>query len=294
MLSVGYAGSRTIDQLADRELNWSVPGGGLEGRQLYPLSSVSIREWDGWLEAEYHAVQAAANQRFRNGMSFRAAYTYSKAMNMTDGDGVAGLLWNDPELFERNRAVAGYNRPHMLQLAGIYQIPGRAANGIADLVIRNWQVSGIFSAYSGTPFTITTSGAMLNAPGNIQTADQVKVEVNRLGGIGPGDPYYDPSAFAPVGRTPGIDCEGIGCYGNSGRNVLYGPRAFNLDLALSRTFRLTEALGVEIRSEFFNLTNTAHFKNPNGDLESGSFMTITSTDPNAPNRVIRFGLKLKF
>ena len=294
MLSVGYAGTKTMDQLADRELNWSSPGGGTEGRQLYPLSSTSILKWDGWLDANYHAFQVAATQRFRDGISLKAAYTYSKAMNMTDDDGVAGLLWNDPELFERNRAVAGYNRPHMLQLAGIYQIPGRVANGIADLVIRNWQVSGIFSAYSGTPFTVTASGATLNAPGNIQTADQVTAGVNRLGGIGPGDPYYDPSAFAPVQRTPSVDCAGIECYGNSGRNILYGPRSFNLDLAVSRTFRLSEALGVEFRSEFFNLTNTAHFNNPNGDLESSSFMTITSTDPNAPNRVIRFGLKLKF
>ena len=95
-------------------------------------------------------------------------------------------------------------------------------------------------------------------------------------------------------RVPGVDCTGIECYGNSGRNILYGPSSLNLDFAVSRTFRISEGLGIEFRSEFFNLTNTAHFLNPDGNVDSGAFMTITKTDPNAPNRIIRFGLKLLF
>jgi len=295
VVSLGYVGSKTLDQSADRELNWARPGGGTEGRQLYPMSATSIRLWDGWLEADYNAFQAALNQRFRNGFSARLAYTYSKAMNMTDDDGPAGLLWNDPELFERNRAVAGYNRPHMLQLAAIYQLPSAPiGNGLADMVVRNWQFNGWFSFYSNAPFTVTGSSATLNAPGNVQTADQISATVTKLGGVGAGDPYYDPSTFAAVTRVPGVDCSGIECYGTSGRNVLYGPSSMNLDLAISRVFKLTEGIGLEFRSEFFNLTNTAHFLNPNGDVNSSSFMTITRTDPNAPNRVIRVGLRIRF
>jgi hypothetical protein len=292
--SLAYVGTRTVDQLADRDINWSPPGGGVEGRKFYPLSTVPILLWDGWLRSDYNALQLAVNRRFRDGLFVRAAYTYSKATNMTDDDGWAGLLWNDPELFDRNRAEAGYNRPHMLQLATIYEIPlGREGGGLTNWLIRNWQLSGIFSVTSNTPFTVVGSDAILNAPGNIQTADQVG-DVTKLGGIGAGNPYYEPSAFAAVERVPGVDCTGFECYGNTGRNILRGPTAANLDFSVLRKFVLTRGLNLEFRSEFFNLTNTPHFNNPHNDVTSSSFMQITSTDPDAPNRIIRFGLKMNW
>jgi hypothetical protein len=292
--SMAYVGTRTVDQMADKDINWSPPGGGIEGRQFYPLSTVPILLWEGWLKADYHALQFAADRRFRDGLFVKAAYTFSKATNMTDDDGWAGLLWNDPELFGRNEAQAGYNRPHMLQLATIYELPfGRKGKGLSNWLIRNWQLNNIFSVTSNTPFTVMDSDAILNAPGNSQTADQVG-EVTKLGGIGPGNPYYSPSAFAAVERTPGVDCAGLDCYGSSGRNILRGPAWVNLDFSVLRRFALRGRLGVEFRSEFFNLTNTPHFSNPISDVTSGSFMQITSTDPNAPNRVIRFGVRVNW
>jgi hypothetical protein len=75
---------------------------------------------------------------------------------------------------------------------------------------------------------------------------------------------------------------------------LRGPRTVNLDLSIFRNFRITRGLSLEIRSEFFNVTNTAHFNNPNGDFDSNGFLTITGTDPNVRNRVIRLGARLRF
>jgi hypothetical protein len=54
------------------------------------------------------------------------------------------------------------------------------------MLARDWQMNGTFSAYTGTPFTVTASGASLNAPGNGQTADQIKTDVEKLGNIGRG------------------------------------------------------------------------------------------------------------
>ena len=294
VFSVGYVGSRTEDQLADRELNWSRPGGGTEGRQLYPLSSSSILLWDGWLDAEYHAFQATVNRRFTDGLFLRGAYTFSKAMNRVDNAGLGGLLWNDTEIINRNRAEAGFSRPHVFQLASLWQIPtGSSGIGIVDMIVRNWQLNGIFSFYSNTPFTVTASGALLNAPGNIQTPDQVG-PVARLGGIGADSPYFSTGSFAAVTRVPGVDCTGADCYGSSGRNILRGPDTANLDLSIFRDFRITRGMSVELRGEVFNVTNSAQFNNPNGDFDSHGFMTITSTDPNVRNRVIRLGVRLKF
>src|SRR5262249_35846354 len=143
--------------------------------------------------------------------------------------------------------------------------------GVATKILSGWQTSGIFSSVSGHPgwgsavqgtgSDITASGASLNAIGQRQTPDQIK-PVKRLGGIGAGHPYYDPTAFVPVTRVG---------YGNVGRNPLLGPGAVNLDFSLFRTIKMTERLDLQFRAEAANLFNTPHFKDPNGDLTSSSF-----------------------
>jgi hypothetical protein len=103
-----------------------------------------------------------------------------------------------------------------------------ANSGAARWIFGDWQINGVFAAYSGRPFNVTAAAGALNAPGNTQTADQVKPVVEKLGGVGPGQPFYDTSAFAaPVGVR----------FGTSGRNILRGPGAVNLDLGVFRSLR---------------------------------------------------------
>ncbi|HRV09560.1 MAG TPA: TonB-dependent receptor, partial [Acidobacteriota bacterium] len=234
VVSIGYVGTQTVHQSTDRELNWSGPGGGTSGRQLYPYNETSIRLWNGWLSANYHSLQVAVNRRFVNGLFVKGAYTWGRAINMVDNEGGgpefgAIPMWNDPLVIPRNRAQAGFNRPHILQLATIYEIPwGKSGENIAAKILGNWQLNGVFSINTNTPFTIWSSSP-INTRGNDQTADQVKDTVEKLGGIGPGDPYFDPTAFAAVTRVPGVSCNpaDLSCYGNSGRNILRGPTWVN-------------------------------------------------------------------
>jgi hypothetical protein len=319
VVSTGYVGTQTVHQLADHQLNWAPPGTGTAGRQLFNRfngRSASTLYWDGWLSSNYHALQIAVNRRFSAGLFLKGAYTYSRAINMTDDDGWAGLSWNDPALIYRNRAQAGYNRPHMVQLAAVYELPfGRNSDGIAAHLFRGWQLNGIFSVNEQSPFTVTANGASLDASFNQQTADQVKDEVENLGGIGPGQPYYDRSAFLPIDSPLNLErrraangvCQHLDasnnvlstsaandCYGNVGRNILRGPTWVNLDASLFRSFRLTEQTNLEFRVEAFNFANNPKFNNPNSDASSSSFMYITSTPGNAPARVVRWGLKFLF
>ncbi len=321
VVSAGYVGTQTVHQLADFDMNWAPPGTTTAGRQLYNKldylgnnRTASTLYWDGWLSSNYHSLQVAVNRRFTGGLFVKGAYTYSRAINMADDDGWTGVNWNDPAMISRNRAQAGYNRPQMLQLAMVYELPfGKQGSTFAHHLVRGWQVNSIFSANQNTPFSIGGSG--LNANANAQMADQVKADVQNLGGIGPGNPYYDPSAFLSVnsalnpnqrtavnGVCQHLDANGNvtstsaanDCYGTSGRNILRGPSWVNLDFSVFRQFKLTEQSNMEFRWEAFNLTNTAHFNNPNGSSTSGSFMYITSTSGNAPNRVMRFSLHFKF
>jgi hypothetical protein len=166
-----------------------------------------------------------------------------------------------------------------------------AQNGVAGALLGNWQVNGVLSLVSGRPFNVTASGTSLNAPGNTQTADQVKSSVEKLGGIGtavsgvPDQRYFDPTAFANVTQVR---------FGTTGRNILRGPGLENFDLSLFRIFPITERFRIEFRAESFNFTNTPHFNNPVNGVTASNFMVITSTNANFPERQFRFGLRLNY
>ena len=134
--------------------------------------------WDGYLSSNYHSLQVAVNRSFAKGLMLKGAYTYAKAIDYTDDDGWAAVGWNWAPVFQRNRAVAGFDRTQNLQMGWLYEMPfgkGKmlAKSGPAAWVLGGWQVNGIMSAYTGTPFTVGAPGSSLNAPNNTQTADQV-------------------------------------------------------------------------------------------------------------------------
>jgi outer membrane receptor protein involved in Fe transport len=294
--SVGYVGTRSNRQMGDLDINAAPVGGGSVGRpyaRLYGRTvSTSLRK--PFLNAKFDSLQAKLDRRFSNGVMMKIAYTWGKAINMTDDSG-GGLMWNDLSQFARNRALAGYDRTHMLRLGWLAELPFGAgkkwATGRAgSILLGGWQVNGIFSSYSGTPFTVTASGTSLNAPGNSQTADQVRSEVKKFGGAGPGQPFFDPTAFAPVRDIR---------YGTSGRNILRGPGVVNLDLSVFRNFAVTERWRVQFRAESFNITNTPHFLNPVANASAENFMIINRTSAQESNleghaRGFRFGLRVSF
>ncbi len=299
IIDVGYVGTQTTRQLADLNVNAATqPGQGRPGQPFFAKYGRvnSIQLWDGFLSANYHALQVALNRRLTRGLFVKGAYTWSKAINMTDDTGWAGIAINAPAYIGRNRALAGYDIPHNFQIGFAAELPfgkGKkwAQDGVAGALLGNWQVNGILSLVSGRPFTIGASGTSLNMPGNAQWADQVKSKVEKLGGIGtavagvPNERYYDPTAFANVTEVR---------FGTTGRNILRGPGLENFDLSLFRSFHITERFKIEFRAESFNFTNTPHFNNPVSGVTASNFMVITSTNSNFPERQFRFGLRLTY
>jgi hypothetical protein len=154
---------------------------------------------------------------------------------------------------------------------------------MARWLLGDWQINGVTAMFQGRRFTVGASGASLNAPGNTQTADQVKTEVAKLGGIGSGADFYDSTAFAPVTEVR---------FGTVGRNTMRAPGVFNMDFSIFRKFPITERFNLEFRAEAFNLTNTPHFLTPGSNINSGNFMRVTGAQQD--QRQLRFGLRLEF
>jgi hypothetical protein len=284
-VNAAYVGTRTTRGYADVELNVSPPGGGEQGRAFFNQfgRTASTLLWGGVTRAQYHSLQVQLNRPFKKGLLLRGGYTLSKTMNMADQDGWVGLSYNSPDVFDRNYAPAGFDRRHAFTLAYVYQplLRNDSNPGLVNSLLANWQLNGTFAAYSGTPFTITGSNTSLDQRGNLQTADQVG-GLTRVG-IGPDQPYYDPSAWANVTDQR---------YGNTGRNQYYGPGFWNYNMSLFRSFQLQARRRLQFRLEGFSVTNHPQWSNPNSAANGGSFLLITSTRGGA--RYVRLGLRLDF
>jgi hypothetical protein len=297
---VAYVGSRAIRQTANLNINAAGPDGGNAGRALAKFGrlTTNINMLVPFNTATYHSLQTKLDRRLSKDFLFGTVYTFSKAINYADQSD-SGLTFNWAPILARNRAVAGFDRTHNLQIFGVYGLPfgtGKRfiSTGPLAAIIGGWQLNGVFSALSGTPFTVTSSGASLNAPGNTQTADQVLPEVKILGKVGRGESYFDPNAFAPVTEKR---------FGTVGRNTLRGPGITNFDASLFRDFKLTERFKLQFRTEVFNVSNTPAFNNPGanasaptprtgGGINLNGYTEITSAQ--ATERQFRFALKLSF
>jgi hypothetical protein len=172
--------------------------------------------------------------------------------------------------------------------------------GLGSWIMGGWSVSGIFNHYSGTPFTVSSSGSSCNCPGNSQTADLVNPHVAVVGTGTYGQAYFDPLAYKPVTSVR---------FGSGGFNQLRGPGSTNIDLGVFRDFKITERWKVQIRGEALNATNTPHFSNPGANVSNlqfnpdgtvrslGGFGQITVANPLGriiDQRYFRFALRISF
>jgi hypothetical protein len=294
--SIGYVGSASVRGFAFLDINASqIPGSGNEGRPLFVRfgRTTTTREWDGRTQSIYHALQATLNRRFQDGLLLKGAYTWSKAIDEATYSDWTEFSWNAISQLHRNRALASHDIPHNFQLAFVYELPFGsekkwATTGLGNAILGGWQLNGVFSAYSGRPFTLTASGSSLNMPGNLQTPDQIKDKVEILGNVGGDGTYFDTTAFRRVTEVR---------FGNVGRNTMRGPGVVNMDASLFRTFKFTRQVQLQFRAEAFNVSNTPHFGNPNGNVNSSNFGRILATqsaDAMGRSRQFRFGLRLSF
>jgi hypothetical protein len=280
-VSVAYVGARMDGGYADWNLNYAEPGGGDAGRQFFAQAGTAgILDWAGRTKRRYNALQVAVNRPFKAGLLLKGAYTLSKARNETDDDGWAGLSWNQPSQLYRNYALAGYDRTHNFTMGFLYDLPlAKNSSGPAAILAKDWQINGVFSAYSGTPFTIGGDNTALNQRAGQQTIDLI-APIRRVGAPGPNAVYYDPASFQQPGNK----------WGNTGRNFLRGPSVWNLDFGLFRGFPVGR-YRLEFRATASNVMNHSRWGNPVTGFTDPNFMKIRSIgDP----RRVQLGLRFQF
>jgi hypothetical protein len=246
----------------------------------------------------YNAMQVTVNRRFNAGLSLGMQYNWAHSIGDSAGSNEANTAGN-PFNFAADRGSNNFDIRHSFNFTALYELPFGAgkkhmnhAPRFADAALGGWQLGSIVNARTGVPVDVLIvrpdiayvdkrNGSVYSSPLVVDGAVVTNPIVNTLGGgssrnvrrpdiVAGVDPYLhtgnklqwlNPAAFAvPV----------PGSFGNSSRNGLTGPGIAQLDLTLSKRFRITESANMELRSEFYNIFNRANFANPsNVRLQQG-------------------------
>ena len=279
---IGYTGSEAHKLPIVVNVNQPFPGtGNLNARR--PYQGFGDIEVYGPLDnSTYNALVAKLERRFSKGLSMLASYTYGHSI---DGGGNTNDN-NDPgpqdaRNLSAQKGSSNFDVRHRFVLSGFYQLPFGKSSGFTAHLIRNWQLTGIFSAQTGQPFTPTLS---TDPTGTNTTAHPNRITDGNLpSGQRVPTHWFDLTAFT----TPACPC-----FGNSGRSVLIGPGLLDLDLGVIRDFNFAERFRLQFRAESFNLMNHPNFGLPNmkiGDPQAGIINTVIS-----PERQNQLALKLYF
>ena len=226
--------------------------------------------------SNYNAVFVKFEQRLTHGLSYIAAYTFSKLM---DTGSIAGVPMN---MYNRRpeRGLADNNFPHNFIVSYVWELPvgkGRAfhvANPILDGVVGGWQLSGITNFRAGQYFSIGVAGDRANVLAGSQRADATGVKPSKLDPRTNGLLGLDKAAYA----TPAPYV-----FGTLARNTQPGFGINNFDVAINKDFlisKISEAARLQLRFEWFNFVNHTQFNNPAATINIPTFGLVNSArDP---------------
>jgi hypothetical protein len=303
--AVGYPGLLTLASLAGYPTGYFNASG---APIITPYSDVDQQESSG--SSVYNGLTITVEKRWSQHFQFLANYTYSHAID--DSTDLQTLLVpqnsNAPQL---ERSNSTFDQRHRFVLSGVAQSPYTWKDGGWKALFGDWVVAPIFEAATGRPFTVLTGtdyglqfSSTTNRPSVAKAGTPGGVVSPFISGVTFVLPNVCPSA--PPGIPPAVfgalTATGSGCLGNLGRNTFFTPDFINFDLRISRKFKVTERLSVEVLADMFNLFNRFNVGDVNVlcDPATPTGVTATGTPACAAGqptsaydpRTFQFGLKI--
>jgi hypothetical protein len=283
MIDLAYVGSKGthLTTFIDRNQQNPVTG--------YPFSQFSsIFYIESASASSYHSMQFRTERRVTRGLAFLGAYTWSRSIDDLSnifGGSVGSGQPQDSQNLRGDNGPSDFNATHRVSFSAVYNLPFDRfmANGSAwsKALLGNWQSGGIFSAQSGSPFTVVLAGAPSAAAaafGNPERPNLVG-DPNKPGPVAANPTcvaptqirttqnWFNQCAFKAPDQNQFTDAIGniisVYKFGSEGRNALIGPTFADLDFSLSKSFPLhADSHRLLLRSEFFNLLNHPNFDTP--------------------------------
>ena len=259
--------------------------------------------------SSYDGLLVSLRKRFSRGLQFDFNYTWSHSIDNGSSvvNTVSGGLVCDLTNLRTCRGNSDFDVRHLVNANFIYELPfgrgqmfGKNISGWKNQIIGGWEVTGIFTARSGLPFSTTTTafpvGFNFNSPAaqNLRNIPALRADIHDDPATKTIQFFADPTTvFNSTSPTTGVlRFPHHGEIGN--RNFLTGPGFWNLDTALLKTFKMpwSEGQSLQIRWESFNVFNHNSFGLPAVGITGTTFGTIT-TSASSP-REMQFAVRYSF
>jgi hypothetical protein len=299
---IAYVGSHSSHLFTGNELNPStyIPGSSLPTNSRRPYAgygSIQLAGMSG--NAAYNSLQATITERVSKGLTVVGNYTWSKSMDTlpysqgnTTGNPYAMPI-SSPNYKQLDIGPSDFDRTNVFSGYYLWTLPGlREGNRALRAFLNDWRMTGILQAQTGQPITIL-AGSDISKTG--LNAD--RAVWNRQGPYGAGactassahcKNYFNPADFS---------LPAAGTFGNVSKGAFRGPKYFDWDAGLFRSFPIEGSSAFELRAEYFNLINRDNLNNPISTVSSAGFGSISSTtateSPISP-RVAQFSAKFVF
>lgn len=296
-LSLGYVGNKGTHLY--RSFNVNQP-------YIDPVTKATIRPFSAaygtaainWRQTDansiYHAMQLEVRRRTQKGLLFQANWTWAKGLD--DVGQAVNLNGLDLQNLGRDRADSDYVRRHLFKVNAIYDLPIgrshallRSAPRWLDAAVGGWKLSGIWTFSTGAYFTPTVAtSALANNRPDVVLGIQANLPTDQRSR----SHWFNPAAFAPPPATDPVT--GLPRLGNTGRNILIGPRLNSADANVSKSFPVFgENRMLSFRLEFFNVFNHPNYGLPDPNISNVTTVgTINSI--NVPMRQAQFAARFDF
>ena len=307
-LSLQYLGSRGVRLFSRGGVNFCITKPDSNGNctrsldQFYPDPTGQLPTLDPYGSVDYksdigastyHALLVSLERRFTNGLSFQSRYTWSHSIN--DGS-VGGGESNGPENVNCLRCDKGpsvFDIRHNFTTNAVYELPfgqgKRFLNGgeVVSKIASGWTLSGVGLLHTGHPLTVTLNISPTQLPdGNDQTTQRPDlvpgVPVLLPGGVHNHTIPINPAAFAPPPLDPGSDQFGVpyssyglvSGFGNAPNGLVRALNSWQVDLALTKSTKLTERVAMEFGAQVFNIFNHTQYGDPSTDNLALNYVQI--------------------
>ena len=317
LLEAGYIGTKgtKLPRFIEGNPAVFIPGQSTENnvnnRRLYsgctlapsspPCNYASVGLIAGIANASYNALQMSLKKRFSHGLSFLASYTLSKTLDDVSSFNITGSasqsvagendLAQNPFDLAAERGRSMFDARHRFVASYEWNLPfwKHGQNWYED-ILGNWQLNGITTMMSGSPFTVYDSNDVDLQGGAPEISGFSSNRPSLIGNpnSGPRTPqeWFNKAAFQQL--NPATQA---GQFGNEGRNVVQGPGYQEWDFSAFKNIPLKESMNLQFRAEFFNVFNHANFRLPNNDISSPNFGVISEA---LPGRQVQLALKFLF
>jgi hypothetical protein len=240
--------------------------------------------------SSYNDLIATLQHRMSHNYSVLLNYTYSHAIDTGDAPGdIASNSFMDPNNPRLDRGNAGFDIRHIINATVVDRSNFKFTNRTLNALVNGWELAPLLRILSGAPFNVTSgSDISLNDMGldrpnvvagqSFTTGQKVYSSTTN----GANRTFFNKNAFSTSTVTAGT-------FGNAGRNILRGPKYFDLDASLNRTIKVWNKMDMNVRLEAFNLTNHPFFSSFTTAMSSSSFGWATAAgDPRIMQAAVKF------